>query len=158
MGPEMQVVRLLLAAVLGGVVGWERESVHKPAGLRTHMLVCIGATAFTLVSLGLPNGTPDTTSANISRVVAAIVTGIGFLGAGTILHGRGQVEGLTTAAGLWVVAGIGASVGLGAYAVGLTATVLTLFTLHGLGPLISRWFPGHDRQKNGPDTEVDIET
>ncbi len=117
------------------------------------MLVCIGATTFVLVSLGLSHSTPDAASTNVSRVLAAVVTGIGFLGAGTILHGRGQVEGLTTAAGLWVVAGIGTAVGLGAYAVGLTATILALVTLRGLVPLIDRWSPGSKPESSSSDTD-----
>jgi putative Mg2+ transporter-C (MgtC) family protein len=156
MGLETQIMRLVLAAVLGGVVGFERESLHKAAGLRTYMLVCIGATAFTLVSLGLPGGSPDTASSNISRVVAAIVTGIGFLGAGTILHDRGHVEGLTTAAGLWVMAALGAAIGLGAYAAALATAVLTLFTLRGLGPIMSRLFPRYAPKPNGSDTDTAV--
>jgi putative Mg2+ transporter-C (MgtC) family protein len=156
MGPETRLVRLLLATVLGGVVGWERESEHKLAGLRAHMLVCIGATAFTLVSLGLPGGSPSASSADISRVVAAIITGIGFLGAGTILHRRGQVEGLTAAAGVWVVADIGAAIGLGAYTVGLATTLLTLFTLRGLGPIANHWFPGHVHGTDASDTDIAV--
>lgn len=155
---ETQILRLLLATLLGGLVGWERESEHKPAGLRTHMLVCIGATAFALVSLGLPGaGQPDTRSADTSRIIAAVITGIGFLGAGTILRGRGQVEGLTTAAGLWVVAGIGASVGLGAYAVAVTTTLLTLFVLHGLGAILERLFPGQHLvpRRREPESDAD---
>jgi putative Mg2+ transporter-C (MgtC) family protein len=154
---ETEILRLLLSTLLGGLVGWERETEHKPAGLRTHMLVCIGATTFALVSLGLPGtGQPDTRSADISRVIAAIITGIGFLGAGTILRGRGQVEGLTTAAGLWVVAGIGASVGLGAHGVAVTTTLLTLFILRGLGAILERLFPGqHFVPRREPESDAD---
>lgn len=102
--------RLALAAVLGAVVGWQRETVHSNAGLRTHMLVCIGAAFFVLASVQ-----SGQTSADISRVIQGIVAGIGFLGAGTILKmaDRLEVHGLTTAASIWLTAAIGVGAGLG---------------------------------------------
>ena len=100
------LIRLLISVLLGALVGYERERQGKPAGLRTHAMVGLGATLFTVVSLyGFGPGT-DT-----SRVAAMIVSGIGFLGAGAILHERGGVQGLTTAASLWVTAAIGIAVG-----------------------------------------------
>ena len=104
------IIRLTAAAVLGGVVGFQRERARKPAGLRTHMLVSIGTAVFILAcaSAGM---TPD----GISRIVQGVVTGIGFIGAGAILkpHGSGGVHGLTTAASVWMAAAIGVAVGLG---------------------------------------------
>jgi putative Mg2+ transporter-C (MgtC) family protein len=102
--------RLGLAMVLGAVVGWQRERVHSNAGLRTHMLVCLGAAFFVLASVQ-----SGQTSADISRVIQGIVAGIGFLGAGTILKmtDRLEVHGLTTAASIWLTAAIGVGAGLG---------------------------------------------
>jgi putative Mg2+ transporter-C (MgtC) family protein len=101
------VARLVLAAVLGALVGFEREAHGRPAGLRTHMLVCMGSTIFTVVSVSFVGNTPDP-----SRVAAQIVSGIGFLGAGTIIRQGNAVRGLTTAASLWTIAAIGMAVGV----------------------------------------------
>ena len=101
------VAKLILAAVLGALVGYERETHGRPAGLRTHMLVCMGSTIFTIVSTSFAGRSPDP-----SRVAAQIVTGIGFLGAGTIIRQGNIVRGLTTAASLWTIAGIGMAVGV----------------------------------------------
>lgn len=121
-------VRLLMAALLGAVLGFEREMKGKAAGVRTHMLVAIGAALFVLVPRMA--GADD---AALSRVVQGIVAGIGFLGAGTILKGRdgdaGHVKGLTTAAGLWMTAAIGVAAGMGREATALISTVLTLLVL-----------------------------
>jgi len=121
-------VRLLLAMVLGGVIGWQRESADKPAGFRTHILVCVGAALFTLVSVVGFFGT----GADPARVASNIVVGIGFLGAGTIWRTGVTVQGLTTAASLWTVAAIGTATGVGYYVGALLTTaivvaVLTLF-------------------------------
>jgi len=121
-------VRLLLAAALGGVLGYEREHKGKAAGLRTHMLVALGAALFVLVPLeaGMPLN-------DVSRVMQGIITGIGFLGAGTILKGNSaqDVKGLTTAAGIWLTAAIGVACGLGheATAVLTTGFALAIFVL-----------------------------
>jgi putative Mg2+ transporter-C (MgtC) family protein len=119
--------RLLLAVALGGVIGFERESVDKPAGFRTHILVCVGAALFALVSREGFFGS----GADPSRVASNIVVGIGFLGAGTIWRTGGGVQGLTTAASLWSVAAIGTATGIGYYtgAVGATAIVVGVLTL-----------------------------
>lgn len=116
-------VRLLLAALLGGVLGYEREYKGKAAGLRTHMLVSLGAAIFVLVPLEAGMSIDDA-----SRVMQGIITGIGFLGAGTILKGNSieDVKGLTTAAGIWLTAAIGVAAGLGHES---TAVLTTLFAL-----------------------------
>ncbi|MBI2849435.1 MAG: MgtC/SapB family protein [Chloroflexi bacterium] len=120
-------LRILLAAALGAIIGWQREKAHKPAGLRTHMLIAIGAALFTVVSTnGFPGGVP-------SQVAAGVVTGIGFLGAGAIMHRGRSVEGLTTAASIWSVAAIGLAAGAGMYILAvLTAFIvfLVLFFRH----------------------------
>ena len=126
--PAMRVtIRLLLAAVLGGVLGYERENQGKAAGLRTHMLVALGAALFVLA--------PEQAGAlddAMSRVVQGVVAGVGFLCAGTIIKGANtdDVRGLTTAAGLWLTAAIGVGVGLGHGATAVLSTLLALFVLH----------------------------
>lgn len=125
------LAKLLIAAVLGGIIGFEREWTGKSAGLRTYALVALGASFFTTLSLvfdGLPSFDP-------SRILSQIVVGVGFLGAGLIIVQGGKVRGLTTAAGLWVTAAIGAATGLGLYAMSISGVVLTLLILWGLRKL-----------------------
>ena len=125
--------KLTLATILGGVIGWEREASGKAAGLRTNILICVGAALLTELSMVF--GTLVSASGQPSdpaRIAAQIVTGIGFLGAGTIMQAKGNVTGLTTAATLWVVAAIGMTVGAGAF---LEATGTTLLVLSVLWPL-----------------------
>lgn len=123
--PEVtMVLRLILAAALGAIVGYQRERAEKPAGLRTHILVAVGAALFTVVSVSGfgPGGDP-------ARIAAQIVTGIGFLGAGTILRANGHVRGLTTAASIWAVASIGVAVGVGMYLMSLAASLIVVAVL-----------------------------
>jgi len=119
-------LRLVLAAALGGALGFERERSGKSAGVRTHMLVALGSALFLLVpqQAGVPN-------ADLTRVMQGLVTGIGFLGAGTILKGNtdGEVKGLTTAAGIWLTAAIGIAVGMGREATAILSTALALVIL-----------------------------
>lgn len=121
---------LLVAAFLGGAIGLERELSGKAAGLRTNILICIGAALFTQLSLVI-----DATRGDPARIAAQIVVGVGFLGAGTILHGRGAVTGLTSAATIWLVAAIGMAVGAGYLYEGAGATLLVLIVLRALGVL-----------------------
>ena len=124
------LVRLLVAAILGGLIGLERQLRHKPAGLRTNMFICFGAAMFTVLSKQLAG-----TEADSARIAAQIIPGIGFIGAGSILHSRGSVTGLTTASTLFVVAGVGMAVGGGLYIAAIFATVLILMALAVLGKL-----------------------
>lgn len=120
MGELEAIGRLLLAAVLGFVIGLERESVGQSAGERTHALVALGSAAFTVLSITAFPGS------DMSRVAAGVVTGLGFLGAGTILKDAGtRVHGLTTAAGIWAVGAVGMAIGSGMYVLGLVAAVIT---------------------------------
>ncbi|HKU73492.1 MAG TPA: MgtC/SapB family protein [Pyrinomonadaceae bacterium] len=120
------LIRVIAAVLLGGILGTEREKAGKPAGLRTHMIVCLGTAvvvlACTEVNMGLDG---------LSRVIQGIVTGIGFIGAGTILklNEQREIQGLTTAAGLWMTAAIGVAVGLGALGLAVIGTVVTLLVL-----------------------------
>lgn len=118
--------RIVLATLLAGAVGYERETARKPAGLRTHALVGLGAAMFAVAGIVGFEG-PDE-----SRIAAQVVTGIGFLGAGAIFRQGGAVEGLTTAAGLWAAAAIGLSTGAGEYVLATTGTAVVLAVLFGL--------------------------
>lgn len=121
-GTSMELVlRLLVAAALGALVGYERETRKKSAGFRTNMLVSVGSCLFTIISIYSFGSDP-------ARIAAGIVTGIGFLGAGSIIVGGKHVRGLTTAATLWVVAGIGLAVGVGEYILA-TVTAVLIFSI-----------------------------
>jgi putative Mg2+ transporter-C (MgtC) family protein len=124
------VTRLLTAMILGALVGAQRESIGKPAGLRTHMLVAMGSALFVLAPLEF-----GMNSDGLSRVIQGLVTGIGFLGAGAILKLQEQreIEGLTTAAGIWMTAAIGIAAGLGRWGLALVCTILTWITLSIIG-------------------------
>lgn len=122
------VLQLSLATLFGGAIGLERELGGKPAGLRTNILICIGSVLYTNLSITIAAGHADPT-----RVAAQIVTGVGFIGAGTILHARGAVVGLTSAATIWVVAAIGVALGAAFYWEAAATTLLVLLVLQGLG-------------------------
>jgi putative Mg2+ transporter-C (MgtC) family protein len=134
------VARLLLAAGLGSAVGWERERLQWAAGLRTHMLVAVGSCLMIIVSA---YGFSTVLSARVvldpSRVAAQVVTGVGFLGAGSIILRNEAVKGLTTAASIWAVAGVGLAAGAGLYSAAVATTVIILVILAGLKPLEDRY-------------------
>jgi putative Mg2+ transporter-C (MgtC) family protein len=125
------MIRLVLAAILGGIIGLERELRHQPAGLRTNMFICLGAALFTILSdvLAVEHLGDHT------RISAQIIPGIGFIGAGSILHTRGLTTGLTTASTLFVVASVGMATGGGLYLTAVFATILALIVLFSLGRL-----------------------
>jgi putative Mg2+ transporter-C (MgtC) family protein len=130
MPPIQLMMRLLLAAALGGAVGIEREIRQKPAGLRTNILIALGSALFTALSIQIASagGTPD-------RISAQIVTGIGFLGAGAILRSGRSVHGMTTAATIWVNAAVGMAAGAGEFLMATMTTVITLIVLALLPPI-----------------------
>ena len=131
---QSTTTRLLMACAMGGVIGMEREWRHKASGLRTNMLICMGAALFTMMSEVLAgDGNP-----NKGQVASNIVQGIGFLGAGLILHTRNRVLGLTSAATVWVVAAVGMTCGAGLYAEAAIATLIVYFALRFIGVLESR--------------------
>ncbi len=132
------VLRLVIAAMLGGVLGFEREMKGKAAGMRTHMLVTLGAALFVLIPEQI--GVSD---ADLTRVLQGLVAGVGFLGAGTIVkdQGEGEIKGLTTAAGIWLSAAIGVAAGLGRESTAVLSTVLALVILCSV-PRIEKLF-GH---------------
>lgn len=141
--PEIEgLFRLALAGLVALLVGIDREAKNKPAGVRTHVLVGMGSALFTVVGLfAFGPGDPA------SRVAAQIITGIGFLGAGTIIQVKSGVVGLTTAAGIWAVAAVGMAVGSGLYILGVGAGVLMFLVLHFLSP------DGDGGEGSGPDRE-----
>ena len=126
MGIEVEMsLRLLLAAALGAIIGYQRERAGKPAGLRDNILICVGAAVFTITSIYGFGATGDA-----ARVAAGVVAGIGFIGAGAIIRGgEGIVAGLTTAATIWAVAGIGLAAGAGLYLVSAVTAVIVLIVL-----------------------------
>ena len=143
--PDLQVqlealVRLALAGVLGALLGYEREAHHRGAGLRTYILVSLGACLFTLVSiLGFP-GSEE------SRVAAQIVTGIGFIGAGTIIQAQAGVRGVTTAAGIWAIAAVGMAAGTGLYLLAIVTALGAYLVLQYLRVRV-------DRPRSEPTTD-----
>jgi putative Mg2+ transporter-C (MgtC) family protein len=135
------IVRIVVAALLGAVLGMERELSDKPAGLRTHMLVSEGAALFMVGSLLLTkqfSEGPNALSLDPTRVASTIVTGIGFLGGGAILQSRDRIKGITTAAAIWVAAAIGLLVGAGFFLVAVAGVVIAIITL-ALVSLPERW-------------------
>lgn len=140
-GAELAIVaQLLLAAALGAAIGFEREIHDHPAGMRTHLLVSVGSATFTILSIvafQAPGADP-------ARVAAQIVSGIGFLGAGAILKEGASIRGLTTAASLWAVAGVGMAAGAGAWGVAIAVTIIVLVSLWPLNVLTDR-FVGRDQ-------------
>jgi putative Mg2+ transporter-C (MgtC) family protein len=135
-------LKLLLAVGLGGLIGLERESSHKPAGFRTNILICLGATMMMVLST-LLLGQENARTSDLTRIAAGVITGIGFIGAGTIIHARGMVIGLTTAATIWVVSGLGLVIGAGYYLIALIYAGIVILTL-----IIFRQFEEHYLKKN----------
>ena len=135
-------VRLLVAAVLGMIIGLEREIHEHPAGMRTHLLVSVGSAGFTLLSMHVlagPDGDPG-------RVAAQIVSGIGFLGAGAILKEGATIRGLTTAASLWAVAAVGMAAGAGAWVIAIVVTAIVVFSLWPLRVVAERYVGGQEHR------------
>ncbi len=131
-------LRLLGATLCGGILGWEREASDKPAGLRTNMLVAIGAATATLAALDLystisRNHPGENISVDPIRIISGVIGGLGFLGAGAIIQSQGQIQGMTTAATIWVVGGIGVACGLGKLSIALPAMLITFVVLYAIG-------------------------
>jgi putative Mg2+ transporter-C (MgtC) family protein len=125
----LDIFSIILAIILGGTIGFEREYSGKSAGLRTNVLICLGATVFTIISREMWAGSPD----SLSRIAAQIVTGVGFLGAGAIIQDRGGVHGLTTAATIWLVSSIGMACGARLYILAIISSAMAIGVLYGLG-------------------------
>ena len=160
------MLQIGLATLLGGAIGMERELGGKPAGLRTNILICIGSVLYTHLSLAMLTGSTGAipVGTDTTRMAAQIVTGVGFIGAGTILHARGAVVGLTSAATIWVVAAIGIALGSGYYLEGVGTTLAVLVVLAGLGRA-EKILQAHSMQSTitiharpGPTVLEDLET
>jgi putative Mg2+ transporter-C (MgtC) family protein len=153
------VLRIAVAAALGGIVGLERELKDQPAGFRTHMLVSMGACLFTLVgAFGFQAFTGGTDThriqADLTRVASQVVVGIGFLGGGAILQHGGNVRGLTTAASLWITAAIGLTVAMGFYFVATFTSLLAVFTLAALKPVERMILDRRVKQEDEPPETI----
>lgn len=135
------IIKIVLSAILAGFIGMERESSHRAAGLRTYILVAIGSTLFTII--GFYGFKTDFTSVDPTRIAAKIVTGIGFLGAGTIIKQGLNIKGLTTAAGLWSVAAIGMACGAGLFIISIITTLLVVVVLFVLKNIEQSKFSKH---------------
>ncbi|MDF9829656.1 MgtC/SapB family protein [Parabacteroides sp. PF5-6] len=134
------VLRLVISFVLGGLIGVERQMRRRDAGMRTFTLICVGSTAAMLISIWIPQTYPDFLNGDPGRIAAQVLTGIGFLGAGAIIQNRGSIQGLTTAACIWVVAVIGLAAGAGMFVAAGVTTVATLFVLLSMERLEKRMF------------------
>jgi putative Mg2+ transporter-C (MgtC) family protein len=141
------ILRLATAAVLGAVLGIERELRGKAAGLRTNMLIALGSALFTLMSLEMARAA----GGDATRIASQIAPGIGFLGAGAIIQGRGSVHGMTTAATIWVNAAIGMAAGSGSYGIAALATVIALAVLAALDPIDTYLTRRRDRTKDAAE-------
>lgn len=147
---EVVLIRLGIAALAGGAIGYEREYKNRPAGLRTHILVCIGACVISLTQVNMneeiiqrvlsDSRLNDILRADYGRLSAQVISGIGFLGAGTIIHTKGSIKGLTTAATLWLVACLGLAIGYGYYAISLAALLISFVVLISLKKFQDRLF------------------
>ena len=136
------IVPVLLAVGCGTVIGIERQLMHKPAGLRTNVLICLGAAVFTIISRQMAGDQEP-----ITRIAAQIVTGVGFLGAGAVIQDRGGIHGLTTAATIWLMASIGMACGARFYGLAILSTILALVVLVGLGQVDKYLLSRHDNSK-----------
>lgn len=158
--PQEMLLRLILALLAGGVIGFEREWNNKPAGLRTHMMVALGSATFALLAMSLyatvTGGSGESTRVDPIRLLEGIMGGIGFLGAGAIIRDRASVEGLTTAGSIWFTGALGAAAGLGYYVLGGIAVVMALIVLSLLGLVEHRLFArSRDRLSSREDEDTD---
>ena len=138
------IIQIVLVVILAGIIGYERERIHRPAGLRTHIIVGIGALIFSLLSVKLFPDDP-------ARVISNIVTGIGFLGAGTIFREKDVVKGLTTAASLWATAAVGVALALGEYTLAIVSSLVIFLVLDAKSiPFLRNlfWSPEKERKKS----------
>ena len=141
---QSEILPVLLAAGCGTVIGIERQIMHKPAGLRTNVLICLGAAVFTIISREMAaSGSQEP----ITRIAAQIVTGVGFLGAGAVIQDRGGIHGLTTAATIWLMASVGMACGARFYGLAIFTTVLAILVLVGLGQVDKYLLSRHDDSK-----------
>jgi putative Mg2+ transporter-C (MgtC) family protein len=143
------LISIILAVLLGAIIGLERELSGKAAGLRTNLLICLGAAVFTIISREMATGEEG----SVTRIAAQIVTGVGFLGAGAIIQDRGGIHGLTTAATIWLVASVGMACGGRFYLLAIVTSLIAILALIGLGKL--RKSLEHDKTNSKPQSTKD---
>lgn len=149
---QRDIAAILLAVGCGAAVGLERQLKHKPAGLRTNILICLGAAVFTVISRQMAGG-----QNSIARIAAQIVTGVGFLGAGAVIQDRGGIHGLTTAATIWLVASIGMACGAGLYYLAIITPVLAIGVLLGLARVDRHIGAGsRSKKEDRPDQQPEL--
>ena len=149
---QADIIGIVLSVVFGGAIGLEREISGKSAGLRTNLLVCLGAAVFTIISKQIATEQSD----SVTRIAGHIVSGVGFLGAGAIIQDRGGVHGLTTAATIWLVASIGMACGAGYYALAGISALIAILVLIGLGQLggpLERYAKKHKTKTRSDEQE-----
>ncbi|MFA5261203.1 MAG: MgtC/SapB family protein [Candidatus Omnitrophota bacterium] len=149
--PLEYLVPILVALALGAIIGMEREIHQKPAGLRTNMLICMGAAVFTLIGKHI-SISPDAES----RVIQGVVTGVGFLGAGVLIHQQGNVHGLTTAATIWLVTAIGIACGARLYGIAIAAVIPAVIILMGLHPFEQKLRKNNHLSGNNSSQDKDL--
>jgi putative Mg2+ transporter-C (MgtC) family protein len=150
-------IRLAIAVLIGGLIGWDRQRSDKPAGIRTHMLVSLGSACFTLLGFEVGEHLSPAHGPGFdpTRVLQGVIGGIGFLGAGAIIRNNGHVSGITTAAGVWVAGALGACAGVGAYVLALGTTIMAFAILTGVGLLEQRHNPSKRDDRASPPREDD---
>jgi putative Mg2+ transporter-C (MgtC) family protein len=150
--PAEYLVPIIVSMVLGGLVGIEREIHHKPAGLRTNILICMGAAVFTLLAQHIGKNTDAE-----SRIIQGVITGVGFLGAGVLMHEQGSVHGLTTAATIWLVTAVGIACGARAYGIAIAAVIAAILILAGLHSYEKKLRNNNQIHKNKPTENKNLE-
>jgi putative Mg2+ transporter-C (MgtC) family protein len=150
------ILRLFLAFIMGGIIGAERQLHRKAAGLRTHTLVCVGSTLMMLISIFIYYTFKEETNIDPSRIVGHVISGIGFLGAGTIIVTRGSIRGLTTAATLWATAAVGLAIGCGFYLAAMLTTVIIILALICLGTFEEKFLLKEKREYIDDETQKTI--
>ena len=147
-------LRMLLSAIAGGLVGFERELRGPSAGFRTHMLVCVGSALFMATSILVASNYGHLGAVDPSRIAAGVVTGVGFLGAGAVIRSKSSVHGLTTAASIWAVSAIGLSLGAGLYMVGIITSVIVLLVL--FLSRIKGWIDSRDGEEHSTNDSEEL--
>jgi putative Mg2+ transporter-C (MgtC) family protein len=143
---------ILVSMLFGGLIGIEREIHHKPAGLRTNILICMGAAVFTLIAQHIGKNTDAE-----SRIIQGVITGVGFIGAGVLIHEQGNVHGLTTAATIWLVTAVGIACGARAYSIAVAVVIPTIVVLVGLQPYEQKLRKNSQINENKPIENKDLE-
>lgn len=149
--PMEYVMPILSAMFFGAIIGIEREIHHKPAGLRTNILICMGAAVFTLLAQHIGKNTDAE-----SRIIQGVITGVGFLGAGVLMHEQGSVHGLTTAATIWIVTAVGIACGARAYGIAVAAVIPAILILIGLQPYEQKLRKDSQINRNKPIENKDL--